>query len=105
MTVERLAWEGAEPPGPESVRARLRAEVGEPLAWSNGPGDSYAPHAHGYEKTLFCAAGSIVFKVGEPPEPFELRPGDGLRLGPGVVHSAEVGPAGCTCLEAHRPAR
>ncbi len=45
--------------------------------WSNGPGDTYAPHNH------------------------ELSPGDRMDLEPGVVHGATVGPAGVRCVEAH----
>ena len=99
----RLAWEGSDPPSVASVTARLRAEGVEPYAWSNGPGDRYAVHEHGYTKLLMCAAGSITFLVGHDASTVELNPGDGFVLPAGTPHAATVGPAGCTCLEGHRP--
>ena len=99
-----LVWEGPEQPSVASVTARLRAEGVEPYAWSNGPGDRYAAHEHGYTKLLMCAAGSITFLVGTDASPVELGPGDGFVLPAGTPHAAVVGPAGCTCLEGHRTA-
>jgi len=100
-TVARLHWRDTGTPTPDSVARRLRAEGVEPYAWSNGPGDRYPVHAHGYEKLLMCAAGSITFFVGPDQTAVELRPGDGFVLPAGVEHSAVVGPDGCTCLEGH----
>jgi mannose-6-phosphate isomerase-like protein (cupin superfamily) len=73
-----------------------------PYGWSNGPGDEYAAHQHGYTKRLICAIGSITFRIGPTAEPVELGPGDGFILPAGTEHSASVGPAGCTCLEGRR---
>jgi len=102
----RLTWHDAEPPSPASVERRLRTEGVEPCAWSNGPGDRSATHAHGYTKLLMCAAGSITLFVGPAAEPVQLRPGEGFVLPAGTAHAAIVGPSGCTCLEGHRaPAR
>jgi quercetin dioxygenase-like cupin family protein len=80
----------------------LRAEGVEPYAWSNGPGDRYGSHEHGYEKLLMCAAGSITFRIGTRSEPVELHAGEGFVLPAGTIHAAEVGPLGCTCLEGRR---
>ena len=99
----RLTWIGPDAPSTGSVAARLRQEGVEPYAWSNGPGDRYAVHQHGYTKLLMCAAGSITFMVGPDATPVELRAGEGFVLPAGTPHAAEVGPAGCTCLEGHRP--
>jgi quercetin dioxygenase-like cupin family protein len=99
---ERLAWSEPDPPTPERVARRLRAEGVVPSAWSNGPGDAYAAHRHGYTKLLMCAAGSITFRTGPDGEAIELRPGDGFVLPAGIEHSATVGPDGCTCVEGHR---
>jgi quercetin dioxygenase-like cupin family protein len=98
-----LAWDRPDQPSIASVTERLRAEGVEPYAWSNRPGDRYAVHQHGYTKLLMCAAGSITFMVGPDATPVELRAGDGFVLPAGTPHAAEVGPAGCTCLEGHRP--
>jgi quercetin dioxygenase-like cupin family protein len=100
--IDWLEWSAAEPPSPEAVAARLRAEGVEPYAWSNGPGDEYPAHRHGYTKLLMCAVGSITFRVGPNAEPITLRPGDGFILPAGTEHAATVGPTGCTCLEGHR---
>lgn len=97
-----LSWERSETPTATSVAARLRDEGVQALAWSNGPGDRYAPHEHPYTKLLMCAAGSITFLVGREASPVKLRPGDGFILPPGTRHAAVVGSEGCTCLEGHR---
>ncbi|HXK34849.1 MAG TPA: cupin domain-containing protein [Dehalococcoidia bacterium] len=85
--------------------AVLRAFADEGLApsrWSNGPGDAYAPHSHGYHKVLYCLAGSITFRLRESGERLELQRGDRLDIEPGTVHEAVVGPGGVTCIEAPR---
>jgi uncharacterized protein YjlB len=94
--------DGRIQPGLEAAERALRAAGVAPYAWSNGPGDRYAAHEHGYEKLLRCAAGSITFLVGEDRVAVELRAGDGFVLPAGTRHAAVVGPDGCTCLEGHR---
>jgi quercetin dioxygenase-like cupin family protein len=86
------------------LAARLRQEGLEPGAWSNGPGDVYGTHAHGYDKVLVCAAGEIDFGLPRRGEHVTLRVGDRLELPAGTAHDAAVGPEGVTCLEAHLPA-
>jgi len=86
------------------LAARLRAEGLEAGAWGNGPGDVYAPHEHAYDKVLVCAAGSIEFRLPREGRSVILALGDRLDLPSGTHHEASVGPAGVTCLEAHRPA-
>jgi hypothetical protein len=46
------------PPGEDEIAAWMRAEGLSPHGWGNGPGDTYGWHEHGYEKVLYCAAGS-----------------------------------------------
>jgi mannose-6-phosphate isomerase-like protein (cupin superfamily) len=84
--------------------AGLQAAGFDPGSWSNGPGDRYAAHDHGYDKVLVVASGSIVFGLPERRERVELATGDRLDLPAGTVHDAVVGPLGVTCLEAHAPA-
>jgi quercetin dioxygenase-like cupin family protein len=86
---------------PTGPAERLRAEGLDASSWSNGPGDRYGAHAHGYDKVLVCAAGSIVFGLPDRNESVELRAGDRLELPAGTRHDALVGPDGVTCLEAH----
>ena len=76
---------------------RLRQEADGCYSWSNGPGDTYAPHTHAYEKILYCVAGSITFTLQDGE--IHLGRGDRMVLPPGTVHGALVGPNGCTCIE------
>lgn len=98
--LQRLAWTSEAAATRASVERRLRDEGVAPSAWSNGPGDRYAEHSHGYAKLLMCAAGSITFII--DGERIELHPGEGFVLPPGTSHSAVVGAEGCTCVEGHR---
>lgn len=84
-----------------ALRARLIDEGLEPGAWSNGPGDRYASHDHGYDKVIVVVAGSIRF--GLTLGAVDLAQGDRLELLAGTAHDALVGPDGVTCLEAHLP--
>jgi len=88
----------------EDVGARLRAEGLDPSPWSNGPGDRYGAHEHGYDKVIAVAAGSIAFGLPAEGRMIELATGDRLELPAGTRHDAFVGPRGVTCLEAHLPA-
>jgi quercetin dioxygenase-like cupin family protein len=89
-------------PTPDELMTRLRAEASDCYSWSNGPGDRYAPHSHGYEKVLYCVDGSITFILASEGRRLDLAAGDRMVLPVGTVHSAEVGPAGCTCIEGRR---
>jgi quercetin dioxygenase-like cupin family protein len=81
---------------------RLQKEATACYSWSNRPGDTYAPHSHGYEKVLYCVDGSITFVLEGAGRRLELKAGDRMVLPAGTVHAAEVGPAGCTCIEGRR---
>jgi quercetin dioxygenase-like cupin family protein len=84
--------------------ARLRTEGLEASPWGNGPGDRYGAHAHGYDKVIVIAAGSIVFGLPDEGRSIALAAGDRLELPAGTRHDAVVGDLGVTCLEAHLPA-
>lgn len=83
--------------------ARLRAEGLSPGSWSNGPGDRYGAHDHGYDKVIVVDHGSIRFGLPGLGLSIELAEGDRLELPAFTVHDAAVGPDGATCLEAHLP--
>ena len=83
---------------------RLRAEGLDPSPWSNGPGERYGVHEHGYDKVIVVAAGSIAFGLPDGGATVRLAAGDRLELPAGTRHDALVGPIGVTCLEAHLPA-
>jgi uncharacterized protein YjlB len=89
---------------PDDVARRLRDQGLDPSAWSNGPGDRYAPHDHGYDKVIAVEHGSIRFGLPATGAEIDLDAGDRLELPAGTAHDALVGPAGVTCLEAHLPA-
>ena len=89
--------------GRDDLEARLRAEGLDPGAWSNGAGDRYGAHEHGYDKVLVCSRGSITFGLPGDGDAVQLRAGDRLDLPAGTAHDAVVGPDGVTCLEAHAP--
>jgi quercetin dioxygenase-like cupin family protein len=86
----------------DQLMSKLRAEATGCYSWSNGPGDRYAPHSHGYEKVLYCVEGSIRFQLENEGRRIELKAGDRMVLPPGTVHSAVVGDQGCTCIEGRR---
>ena len=86
----------------DQLMEKLRAEATGCYSWSNGPGDRYAPHSHGYEKVLYCVEGSIRFQLENEGRTLELEAGDRMVLPPGTIHSAVVGSRGCTCIEGRR---
>ena len=86
----------------DELMALLRGEASGCYSWSNGPGDRYAPHSHGYEKVLYCVDGSITFVLEREGKELVLKAGDRMVLPSGTVHSAVVGEQGCTCIEGQR---
>jgi quercetin dioxygenase-like cupin family protein len=82
--------------------ARARAEAREVYSWSNGPHDRYAEHEHLYTKLLYCAEGSIEFRLADG-KTLALDAGDRMVIPAGTRHSAVVGPKGCTCVEGKMP--
>jgi uncharacterized protein YjlB len=89
---------------PDDWADRFRAEGLHPGAWSNGPGERYGAHGHGYDKVIVVDRGSIRFGLPDAGEAIELVTGDRLELPAGTSHDAIVGPGGVSCLEAHLPA-
>lgn len=100
MKYEVIPWDGDSTPSQAEIRRIFESENLSPSTWSNGPGDKYSAHSHGYHKVLYCLQGSIVFNV--EGEPVNLKPGDRLEIPPGTSHSADVGPEGVSCMEAAR---
>lgn len=86
---------------PAELEARLVAQGLAPSSWSNGPGDTYVAHQHGYDKVLVAARGSITFHLVDTAHDIVLAAGERLDLPAGTAHAATVGPRGVTCLEAH----
>jgi len=86
----------------DELMSKLQTEASGCYSWSNSPGDRYAAHSHSFEKVLYCVDGSITFVLEGEGRRLELKPGDRMQLPARTVHSAIVGPAGCTCIEGHR---
>jgi quercetin dioxygenase-like cupin family protein len=86
----------------DDLMSALQREAGSCYSWSNGPHDRYAAHSHPYEKVLYCVEGSITFVLEREGKQVELSSGDRMVLPSGTVHSAVVGPTGCTCIEGKR---
>ena len=80
------------------LEAKVRAEARDVYSWSNGPGDRYGEHEHGYTKLLYCTRGSIDFHLRDGST-IRLVTGDRMVLPAGTRHSATVGPNGCSCIE------
>jgi quercetin dioxygenase-like cupin family protein len=72
-----------------------------PYRWSNGPGDIYPAHTHGYDKIIYVVHGSITFGLSDTGGAVSLGLGDRLDLPAGTTHDAVVGDGGVACLEAH----
>jgi quercetin dioxygenase-like cupin family protein len=102
MEVSIQRWQKSTPPSEAELRQIYRQEGLNPYTWSNAPHDTYAAHAHGYNKVLFVLRGSITWILPDVNQEIETLPGDRLDLPAGVRHAARVGPKGVTCLEAHR---
>lgn len=96
-----FAWTDNDPPARITIAARLQAEGLPAYPWSNGPGDRYSAHSHGYRKVIYVVHGSITFGLPETGDRLEMHAGDRLELDRGVIHDAVVGPDGVECLEAH----
>jgi quercetin dioxygenase-like cupin family protein len=90
--------------GRADLESKLIEEGLRPTQWSNGPGDTYSAHSHGYDKVLVATDGSITFHLPELGRDVVLNTGDRLDLPAGTTHAATVGPSGVVCLEAHLPA-
>ncbi len=85
-----------------TIAGQMAAEGLSWYRWSNGPGDIYPSHHHGYHKVIVVVQGSITFGLPDKKEAILLKAGDRLDLPAGMTHDAVVGPQGVVCLEGHR---
>jgi quercetin dioxygenase-like cupin family protein len=97
-----VPWTGQQAPNEESLRLRLQEERLTPLRWTAAAFETFAPHAHSYDKIILVVSGEILFGLLQEAGQVRLRPGDRLELPAYIVHDAVAGPAGVVCLEAHR---
>jgi len=101
MKLEVTRWVEEQPPSEAALREIYTSEGMQPYSWSNGPGDRYSPHSHGYHKVIYVLRGSKTWILPELDKRVETGPGDRLDLPSGTLHAAEVGSQGGTCLEGH----
>ena len=94
-----------EVPSESALRRKMTDEGLDPHRWSNGPGDVYGAHSHGFHKVIYVVRGAITFGLPDAGGRLALCAGDRLDLPAGVRHDAAVGPQGVVCLEGHRPVR
>ncbi len=94
-------WEAANPPTEKLLTEMMQQQKLNPYSWSNNPHDLYSAHKHGYHKVIYVVRGSITFHLPVLKMKIELKAGDRLDLPANIVHSAEVGAEGVTCLEGH----
>jgi uncharacterized protein YjlB len=89
-------------PAESDIRRAMAQEGLDPYRWSNGPGDVYGAHHHGFHKVIYVVRGSITFGLPDTGDRLLLSAGDRLDLPAGVRHDAVVGPQGVVCLEGHQ---
>ena len=99
--VEVIRWLDEQSPDEQRLRNIMADEGLHPYVWSNGPGDVYAAHSHGYHKVIYVVSGSITFGLPDSGDKVTLNTGDRLELPAEVTHDAVVGKQGVACLEAH----
>jgi len=66
-----------------------------PISWRDAPGETYEPHKHDADQTLYLVEGSLELEVGG--ETHSLHPGDKLELPAFTVHSVKA-PSGATYI-------
>ena len=83
-------WNKSTPPVESELDELFFKEGLFPYAWSNSPGDTYAPHVHDYDKVIVVVRGSIKWTLPETNESFDTHSGDRIELSRGTWHAAEV---------------
>jgi len=99
--VKITKWSLSASPDERTLRKIMQDENMHPYIWSNGPGDVYGAHSHGYHKVIFVVQGSITFGLPDIGGQATLAAEDRLDLPAGITHNAVVGAEGVVCLEAH----
>lgn len=95
MEIKR--WKSKAPATEADIKDDIRERGLIAMRWEGDPGQSWTPHSHGKTKTLWCAAGDIVFHLNE--QDVHLKAGDSMLLPAGIVHAADAGSGGVVCYE------
>jgi quercetin dioxygenase-like cupin family protein len=86
MQVDR--WSEDRVPDARELRRRMEAEGYGVFEWSDPPGHTYAPHAHGDDQSHWIVRGRLALEVDGTE--YVLARGDRDFLPAGTVHSARV---------------
>jgi hypothetical protein len=97
MEVRKYRWSKVYESAEEELAALLRTKKISAERWVGEPSEVFASHAHPYDKTLWCAEGSIVFELNGIR--ISMQPGDTLDLPANTMHEASAGLGGCVCYE------
>jgi quercetin dioxygenase-like cupin family protein len=90
------------PPDEAEMHQKLVAEGMEPVRWESAAFESFAAHAHSFDKVLYVVSGELILGLPQEGGQVRLRPGDRLELAAYTIHDAIAGPFGVVCLEGHR---
>jgi quercetin dioxygenase-like cupin family protein len=86
MRVER--WTEGERVDARELRRRMEADGYGVFEWSDPPGRTYAPHAHGEDQSHWIVSGALALTV--DGREYVLEAGDRDFLPAGTVHAARV---------------
>lgn len=97
MKLRKYRWSKVYESAEEELLAIMRTKNIEFERWIGEPAEVYEPHVHAYDKTLWCAEGSIIFEV--DGQHVSMQPGDTLDMPANTMHEAVAGIGGCVCYE------
>jgi len=100
LRLERIAWEGAQPPRPDEMRAALESAGFAVFSWRDAAGTLYEPHQHEEDECLWLIDGEMSFEI--DGRRYDLGAGDRLMLPARTVHAAQAGPGGAAYLVGQR---
>ena len=85
----------------EDLETQLRSEgFHTTYVWEDAPNIFYPPHTHATETAHIVLDGELTLAVGGKEQTF--RRGERCDVPAGAVHSARMGPKGCTYLVGER---
>lgn len=98
-TVRVVRWRGGQHPTLNLMKQNLESRGFRAFQWSQHANYHYGIRSHGFNKSLYCVAGSIEVLIPEMRQRIRLNIGDRIDIAKGVRHSITVGQNGATCLE------
>jgi quercetin dioxygenase-like cupin family protein len=97
MQLRKYRWSKYYESAEEELVGLLASKKIDAERWTAESNESFTPHSHALDKTLWCADGSIIFIV--EGKKFSLQPGDTLELPANTAHEAAAGMFGAVCYE------